>query len=63
MGSGEHMGFDISGVARLGSSSLVIDVHGGGTSSFGILNLEVRGDIDPGVNLREGEECIHSSSF
>ena len=45
---GEKVSFDVSGVARVGSSSLVIDGRGGVTSSFGILNLEVRVDVDPG---------------
>ena len=61
MGSGERVGFDVSGVARLGSSYLVIDGLGGVTRSFGILNLEVRGDVDPVVDLREGEEWSYSS--
>ena len=61
MGSGERVGFNVSGVARVGSSYLVIDVLGGVTRSFGILNLEGRGDVDPGVDLREGEEWSHSS--
>ena len=53
--SGEQVGFDVSGVARVGSSSLVINGLGGVTRSLGILNLEVRGDIDLGGDLREGE--------
>ena len=61
MGSGERVGFNVSGVARVGLSYLVIDVLGGVTRSFGILNLEGRGDVDPGVDLREGEEWSHSS--
>ena len=63
MGSGERVSFDVSGVARVGSSSLIIDSLGGAIRSFGILNLEVRGDVDPGVDLSEGEEWSHSSFF
>ena len=55
MGSCERVGFVIYWVARVGSSSLVIDGRGVLTSSFGILNLEVRVDVDPGVDLWEGE--------
>ena len=61
VGNFERVGFVISGVARVGSSSLVIDSRGGGTRSFGVLNLEVSGDVDPGVDPREGEEWNHSS--
>ena len=61
MGSGERVGFVISGVARVSSSSLVIYGRGGVTRSYGILNLEVRGDVDPGVDLRERDEWSHSS--
>ena len=53
MENGERMGFVISGVARVVSSYLVIDVLGGVTRSFEVFNLEVRGDVDPGVDLRE----------
>ena len=63
MGSGERVSFDVSGVARVGSSSLIIDSLGGVIRSFGVLNLEVRGDVDPGVDLSEGEEWSHSSFF
>ena len=36
MGSGERVGFDVSGVARVGSYSLVFDGIGGVTRSFWI---------------------------
>ena len=61
VGSGERVDLDVSGVARVGSSSLVVDGLAGVTRSFGVLDLEMRGDVDPGVDLREGEEWSHSS--
>ena len=61
MGNGEKVGFVISVVSGVGSSSLVIDGRGGGTRNFGIFNLGMRASIDPGINLREGELCNHSS--
>ena len=52
--------FYVFWVAGVGSSSLVIDGCWGVTRSFGVLNLGVRGDVYPGVYLREGEEWRHS---
>ena len=53
------MGFVVSGVFGVGSSSLVIDGCRGLSRSFGILNLGVSAVIDPGIDLREREVWYH----
>ena len=54
------MGFVLYVFSRVGSSSLVINVRGGVTRSFGILNLGVRASVDPEINLMEEEVWGHS---